>query len=180
MAAAPTLMAVNITGVAGEVAPGRIVAVVLDSATLPESLVASCTVTPLAGAGADNVIVKAPVWFRLMLVGAASPIEPGACTVTVADAEGTPGADAVIVEVPADTAVTTNPTAVEDSLMKTLDRIVATPGLLDVSEKLSPPGGAGFTRMMVSTPRPPLSIVRLDGFSVTPLFTTSASCLDAL
>ena len=61
MLADPMPVPVNCGGVAGVVAPAAMVTVAGDTVTLVVSLLASVTVTPPAGAGADRVISRLAV-----------------------------------------------------------------------------------------------------------------------
>ncbi len=81
-------------------------------------------------------------------------IVPGASTFTFAEALK-PGAVTVITAVPGVPLVIDRPMAVEDSLMKTLERTKATAGLLEVTVKLMPPGGAGLANTSVRMARSP-------------------------
>ena len=149
--ALPGALAVTCGAVAGVVAPAAIVTVAGEMLTLFESLLASVTVTPPAGAGPGSVTWNAADWPKATLTFEGSRMAPLFCTVTAAVAFETFGETvlAVIVVVPAETPVTGKIAVVAPAAMVAVAGIVIIPAVLLAKVIATPPAGAGADSVKV-------------------------------
>jgi len=150
MLADPKLTPVTCGWIAGVVCPAAIVTVVGETVTLAVSLLDRATVTPPDGAAAGNVTANAADWLGPTVTFDGRPMVPALTTVTLAVVSAMLGRElAWMVVVPGVTLVTGTVTLVALAAIVTVAGTVATPVLLELKLKATPPAGAGADKFSV-------------------------------
>lgn len=163
--------------VAGMFAPPGIVTIAGEIATFDVSLLFNVTVTPPAGAAGPMVTAKGADCPNGTLRPEGRPIVPEPITVTVAVVSPKAGSELAWITAEPGLAPVTGTEALElKGATNTVAGTVATPGLLELRLKVTPPAGAGEERVSERFCVPPVPVMtRFDGERVEALPTSTTS-----